>query len=86
MDDQEWHHLAFTVDMSGDAGCVSFFLDGQPLGEPVPMQEPLLAPEIDADRFLILGERNVGNFGTGFAGLMDDVFITSGVHSFIPPP
>ncbi len=86
LDDQEWHHLAFTVDMRGDAGYVSFFLDGQPLGEPVPMQESLLAPEIDADRFLILGERNVGNFGTGFAGLMDDVFITSGVHSFIPPP
>lgn len=85
LNDGAWHHVAFVVDAEGDASFVSFWLDGQRLGEPIALEAPLLAPETDSDRFFILGESNVGNFSTGFEGLLDDVFVTGGVHTFEPP-
>ncbi len=79
-----WHHLAFSLEMDGDAGYVTFWVDGNMLGDPVALEKPFLAPESDTDRFFILGEHVVGSFANGFAGLVDDAFITSGVHTFTP--
>lgn len=85
LNDSGWHHLAFSLDSHGDDGStVSYWLDGMVLGEPVTGPSAILEPESDAERVFQVGERNVGNFSSGFAGLIDDIFVTTGIHTFQP--
>jgi len=85
LNDSGWHHLAFSLDFKSDGGStVTYWLDGTVLGEPVTGTAVIAEPESDAERVFRVGERNVANFSTGFAGLIDEVFVTTGVHTFQP--
>ena len=85
LNDSAWHHLAFSLDSkSGGESTVTYWLDGKVLGEPVTLPVAIAEPESDTERVFRVGERNVANFSTGFAGLIDDVFVTTGVHTFQP--
>ncbi len=85
LNDQQWHHVAFSLNVSDGKGEVTFWLDGQRLGEPVATPSVIASITDSArGRILTVGERNVGNFSTGFIGAIDDVFVTTGALSFEP--
>ncbi|MEI8313702.1 MAG: LamG-like jellyroll fold domain-containing protein [Verrucomicrobiota bacterium] len=84
INDSAWHHLAFSLDSHDGETTVTYWLDGAILGEPVTSGRVIAEPESDAERVFRVGERNVANFSTGFAGLIDDIFVTSGIHTFQP--
>jgi len=84
LNDSGWHHLAFSLDSHDGETTVTYWLDGAVLGEPVISRGTIAEPESDAERVFRVGERNVANFSTGFAGLIDDIFVTSGIHTFQP--
>lgn len=79
--DLEWHHVAFTFKAGAEGNSLQFWLDGKPLGDAIPIRDSITeAPT--ADRIFTVGESNVGNFGKGFVGAIDDVFVTSGAYEF----
>jgi hypothetical protein len=85
LNDAGWHHLAFSLDSESEGtSTVTYWLDGEVLGEPVSALSVIKEPESDAERVLRVGERNVGDYSSGFAGLIDEVFVTTGVHIFQP--
>lgn len=84
LNDEGWHHVAFSVESGPDSSTVTFWLDGQELGLPVEARSRIAAPEQPRERTFRVGERNVAFHSTGFDGVLDDVFVTSGVHTFQP--
>jgi len=84
INDGNWHHLAFSIEEKEGGIAVNYWLDGVRLGAQVTTPTALVESFISADQIFRVGERNVANFSTGFAGMIDDVFVTSGVLSFHP--
>lgn len=84
LSDGAWHHVAFSLEAKDGEISVTYWLDGEILGEPVTSPSVIAESQSVADQIFQVGERNVANFSTGFAGLLDDVFVTSGVHTFQP--
>jgi len=84
LSDGAWHHVAFSLEAKEGEILVTYWLDGEILGEPVTNPAVIAESQSVADQIFQVGERNVANFSTGFAGLLDDVFVTSGVHTFQP--
>lgn len=83
-EDLQWHHVAFSYAADADPKTITFYRDGDPVGHAVPI-EAKIAPTEDKRHIFTLGERNVGIFSPGLVGAFDDVFVTTGVHSFIKP-
>jgi len=71
--DGAWHHVALAVDAPGKE--VTFWLDGETLGDPVPMPEPLPPPEDE-------GRAGILSVGENLIGAIDDLFVTSGLYHF----
>jgi len=84
LNDGEWHHVAFSLEAHAGGITVTYWLDGVILGEPVTSPSVIGEVQSDAERIFRVGERNVANFSTGFAGMIDDIFVTNGVHTFQP--
>ena len=57
-----------------------FYLDGVPI-EPAPFEPFRIGASTN---LLLVGERGVAHYGT-MRVAMDEVFIVSGVHEFVPP-
>jgi len=79
--DLQWHHIGVVYDVQPDGNHLQFWLDGSPLGEPIPM-EGSIAKTTPTDQIFTVGESNIGHFGAGFVGAVDDIFVTKGVHKF----
>gem|GEM_PF-1351832 len=75
----EWHHVAVSVGGSGDGPpCVTFWCDGYPIGDPLPLQAGAAPEVIEGEPLYLIALM-------GLEGLGDDLFITRGAHSFTPP-
>ncbi len=79
-----WHHVAFSYETKNGENLITFWLDGEPFGDPVPTTRVIAPALTDKHRAFTVGERNMAYFSTGFEGAVDDVFVTSGVHGFKP--
>lgn len=73
-----WHHIALSY--NHEANSLLFSLDGIPI-EPLPF-EPFSIGASNTP--LLVGERGVAHYGN-MRVVMDEVFIVSGVHDFVPP-
>lgn len=83
-DDGKWHHVAVVYKVGGDQNLATFFLDGVPIGEPLPVAARPAVTEAK-DRVFTMGERNVANYSNGLTGALDDAFVTTGECTFLPP-
>lgn len=88
--DLEWHHYAFTLQPIEDGkSLVQFYLDGETFGDEKTINiqpAPILNTE-PGQKELRVGERNGSSYYSAFDGVVDDFFMTSGVHTFaIPEP
>lgn len=79
--DLQWHHVAFTYEFRPEGNRLQFWVDGRPLGHPVALDGAITEPP-PGNRIFSVGESNVGSFGTGFVGAIDDVFVTRGAYEF----
>jgi len=80
--DLAWHHVGFTFEKGDTGGAVTFWLDGQPLENPVTVKDSIAPLPAEGRRLFTVGESNLGYFSEGFTGSMDDAFVTTGVHTF----
>lgn len=84
LNNRAWHHVAFAFETKNGESQITFWLDGEPLGDPVPTTRVIAQAPTEKHRAFTVGERNMGYFSTGFEGAVDDVFVTSGVQGFKP--
>lgn len=86
--DLEWHHFAFSLESTDEGSVVRFYVDGELLGmQTVDFTLNPLDPTKGSERHLRVGERNASQYLSAFDGVIDDVFITQGAHTFaIPEP
>jgi len=79
IEDEEWHHLAVSVEITPEATIVTFWLDGNVLGEQQTLAGPIPPVGGNARYAIILGRNNLEG-----SAAYDDVFITTGAHTFRP--
>ena len=79
LEDEEWHHLAFSVEVAAEGTIVTFWLDGNVLGQPQFLAGPIPPFGKPTNFGLRLGRSNLEG-----SLVIDDAFITSGVHTFRP--
>ena len=82
----DWHHIGFSLETIEGGSRVRFYLDGNLLGEGIVdyTMADLIATN-GTERQVRVGERNASSYGSAFNGSVDEVFITSGVHTFMIP-
>ncbi len=86
LNDLDWHHLAFSLEETEGGSLVRFFIDGEQLGQSVVSYTlAALIAANGSERQVRVGERNASAYGSTFNGTVDDVFITSGAHTFMIP-
>jgi len=75
----EWHHVAVSVGKGEDGTpTVTFWNDGYAMGDPKPLDPNAVSKFKDEERLILTG-------ASGLEGVVDDLFITRGVHTFTPP-
>lgn len=85
-----WHHLGFTYDyIADDDNVVTFWLNGESIGS-ASFNLDITSGHTNATvRRFSIGDRSTSNyFTTYFDGAIDDLFVTTGLHTFqtIPEP
>jgi hypothetical protein len=85
LDDNDWHHIGFSFEVGEVESTLTFWMDGERLGDPMKTDGSIPPTERINERVFTLGEGNVGNFGNGLVGAFDDAFVTTGVYSFMLP-
>lgn len=89
LQDGAWHHLGFNFayNPTGDNG-VDLWLDGSVVGTGTVSVDITSGANDNTTKRFSAGERATSTFLSKFDGSMDDVFVTTGLHSFqaIPEP
>lgn len=84
----EWNHLGFTYQYGETESVVTFWLNGEQLGDSVLTNYKLAATSQAIHRTFRVGERSVSSYTSYWNGVIDDAFVTSGAYQFtaIPEP